>query len=141
MSGCFRLMITKDKFISANSLWSCFKQVSAALTGYVLGFFYKIFFGLVSDIDDDSVSCLSALVELTPPKAACTHSSPVAISSLSHPTWEGIPASSPVFMSSSTCSSTVMGLQRDRKPWKHENSDQQWSKMSCLFAHSCYFLL
>lgn len=27
-------------------------------------------------------------------------------------------------MSSSTCSSTATGLQTDRKPWKHQHSDQ-----------------
>lgn len=61
---------------------------------------------------------------------------PAAISSLGNLTWEGIPASSPVFMSSSTCSSTATGLQTDRKPWKQDESDQQCSIKLCLVAHS-----
>lgn len=38
----------------------------------------------------------------------------------SHLTCEGIPANSPVFISSSTCSRTATGLQTDRKPWKQQ---------------------
>lgn len=46
-------------------------------------------------------------------------------------------------MSSSTCSSTAMGLQTERKPWKHDDSVQNvvlhWHFL-CMLVWSVFFL-